>query len=162
MTFRHIQSEALTSQTHAHVPAVGGADLVTPKSIVTPGTLSDCMNFEVGEELGYSVADGLFRWSGKTNSDVKQWFEADISEHVPDPILTFRRGGIYTVESTVTGDTAKIKILDINDAVTRIKFQVISGDWFNSVYEDFDVTLGAGQESFITSDDDQFRVLQTP
>lgn len=160
MTFRHIQTEALTQQTHAHVPAVGGVDKVTPKSLATPGTLFDCMNFEVGEELGYSVADGLFRWSGKTNSDVKQWFEADITGGTGP--LTFRRGGVYTVESTITGDTAQIKILDINDDISRIKFQVIGGDWFNSVYEDFDVTFGGSQESFITSDDDQFRVLQTP
>lgn len=42
----------------------GGLDLVTPKLAAQPGTLQDCLNFEVAYRSGYRSIDGFTRYDG--------------------------------------------------------------------------------------------------
>lgn len=45
-------------------PLIGGLDLTTVKSLVKPGTLKECLNFEVSTISGYSRISGVARFDG--------------------------------------------------------------------------------------------------
>lgn len=47
------------------VPLTGGLDLITDKINVNPGTLQDCLNYEVGREQGYTRCEGLLEFVGR-------------------------------------------------------------------------------------------------
>lgn len=49
----------------AAIPLVGGLDLTTPAPLTRPGTLSDCLNYEVANRRGYSRIDGFERFDGR-------------------------------------------------------------------------------------------------
>lgn len=49
----------------ANIPLRGGLDFVTPKTQVAPGTLSECLNFEVADRLGYRRINGYVPYDGK-------------------------------------------------------------------------------------------------
>lgn len=42
----------------------GGLDLVTPKLLVEPGRLVDCLNYECADQVGYKKMDGFERYDG--------------------------------------------------------------------------------------------------
>lgn len=48
----------------AKYPLIGGLDLTTVKPLAKPGTLRDCLNFEVSTLAGYSRIAGLARFDG--------------------------------------------------------------------------------------------------
>lgn len=48
----------------AAIPLDGGLDFVSPPSMVQPGTLTRCLNYEVVDRNGYRRADGYGRWDG--------------------------------------------------------------------------------------------------
>lgn len=50
----------------------GGLDLANPKHATTPGTLSDCLNVEVAERVGYKSIDGLERHDGRLGPSIGQ------------------------------------------------------------------------------------------
>lgn len=43
----------------------GGIDLVSPASQAKPGTLAECLNYEVAQRNGYSRVDGFVRYDGR-------------------------------------------------------------------------------------------------
>ena len=43
----------------------GGLDLVSPASQARPGTLAECLNYEVAQRNGYSRIDGFVRYDGR-------------------------------------------------------------------------------------------------
>lgn len=52
----------------------GGLDLVTPKLLVEPGRLVDCLNYECADQVGYKKIDGFERYDGGiTPSVVAAW-----------------------------------------------------------------------------------------
>ena len=52
----------------------GGVDLMTVKPAVKPGTLRDCLNYEVGTREGYSRIDGITRFDGRPSpASTKLW-----------------------------------------------------------------------------------------
>ena len=53
----------------------GGLDLSNPKQVVSPGSLSDCMNIEVAERVGYKSVDGIERHDGRIGPSAGQRFE---------------------------------------------------------------------------------------
>ncbi|MGE0343812.1 MAG: hypothetical protein AB7O86_12195 [Porticoccaceae bacterium] len=48
----------------------GGLDLVNSKQVAPPGTLRDCLNFEVGIKRGYVETKGIRAYSAGTTNDV--------------------------------------------------------------------------------------------
>lgn len=44
----------------------GGLDLTTPAPLCRPGTLADCLNYEVANRRGYSRIDGFERFDGRS------------------------------------------------------------------------------------------------
>lgn len=50
------------------VQLIGGLDFVTPRPSVAPGSLLDCLNFEVADRLGYKTIDGIERFDGSISS----------------------------------------------------------------------------------------------
>lgn len=46
------------------VPLQDGLDLQAPKLIARPGTMMDCLNYEIIDRLGYSRIDGFSRYDG--------------------------------------------------------------------------------------------------
>lgn len=53
------------------IPLNAGLDLSTAKMLTEPGSLTDCLNYEVVDQLGYRRIDGLARYDGNiTASDL--------------------------------------------------------------------------------------------
>src|SRR5690606_37471971 len=50
----------------------GVLDLANPKHATTPGTLSDCLNVEVAERVGYKSVDGIERHDGRLGPSLGQ------------------------------------------------------------------------------------------
>lgn len=58
----------------AKYPLTGGLDLTTVKPLAKPGTLKECLNFEVSTLSGYSRISGLARFDGSTDvGSAKIW-----------------------------------------------------------------------------------------
>lgn len=47
------------------IALIGGLDLTTPSPLCKPGTLADCLNYEVASRAGYSRIDGFERFDGR-------------------------------------------------------------------------------------------------
>jgi len=47
------------------IPLLGGLDLTTPSPMTRPGTLADCLNYEVASRRGYTRIDGFERFDGR-------------------------------------------------------------------------------------------------
>lgn len=47
------------------ITLTGGLDLTTPAPLCRPGTLADCLNYEVASRSGYSRIDGFERFDGR-------------------------------------------------------------------------------------------------
>lgn len=47
------------------IALIGGLDLTTPSPLCRPGTLADCLNYEVASRKGYSRIDGFERFDGR-------------------------------------------------------------------------------------------------
>src|SRR3990167_8561997 len=55
-------------------PLTGGLQLTTVKPLVTPGSLQECLNFEVATQRGYSRIGGLARYDGSEDvGALKLW-----------------------------------------------------------------------------------------
>lgn len=55
-------------------PLVGGLDLVTVKPLARPGTLSECLNYEVATKSGYTRINGVARFDGSEDvGNYKLW-----------------------------------------------------------------------------------------
>ena len=107
----------------ATIPAVGGLDLLSPKTQVNPGTLQECMNYEVAIESGYKLANGLMKFGGKAFQAFDEHLVATVANNVNDP--TFFTGGVYSAQDTSTGSTFKFKVFKLT--ATEFRFQVIGG-----------------------------------
>lgn len=107
----------------ATIPAVGGLDLLSPKTQVNPGTLQECMNYEVSVESGYKLAEGLMKFGGKSFQAFDAHLIATVDSTTNDP--EFYTGGVYSAEDTSTGNTFKFKVFKLTS--TELRFQVIGG-----------------------------------
>jgi len=91
--FRNINMDAFRSFENLHVPATGGLDIVSPKTLVTPGTLMECLNYEVVAEPGYKQCDGILQYVGKGEDVPKRYLKANIAGTLNPG--SFIIGGIY-------------------------------------------------------------------
>ena len=64
--YPYLNSENIAIKQDISFPALGGVDIVTDKLSVNPGTLQECMNYEVGTEPGYKSVDGMMRYRGRS------------------------------------------------------------------------------------------------
>lgn len=46
------------------IPLTGGLDYSNTKTLIEPGKLSDCLNYDTGATFGYGLINGFFRWDG--------------------------------------------------------------------------------------------------
>lgn len=105
------------------VPTIGGLDQLTPKTEVNPGTLQDCMNYEVARESGYKLASGIMKFGGKSFRSFEEHLVATVDSKTNNP--AFFIGGVYSAEDTGTGNTFKFKVFKLT--ATEFRFQVIGG-----------------------------------
>lgn len=105
------------------VPAIGGLDQLTPKTEVNPGSLQDCMNYEVARESGYALSKGIMNFSGRSLRATNTYLKGTIQNAVGSPQIY--AGGIYFVVNNTLGLVGKIKLYlkDGND----VYFQNIEG-----------------------------------
>ena len=66
MAYMMANSAALEPREVQYFPCVGGLDLSSSKLRTYPGSLQDCMNYEVSYESGYSAVDGTIKYFGPT------------------------------------------------------------------------------------------------
>lgn len=107
----------------ATIPAVGGLDLLSPKTQVNSGTLQECMNYEVSVEAGYKLAEGLMKFGGKSFQAFDSHLVATVDSKTNNP--AFFTGGVYSAEDIATSSTFKIKVFKLTE--TELRFQVIGG-----------------------------------
>lgn len=109
--------EALT------VPLTSGLDFISPKTQVNPGSLQECMNYEVARESGYSLSRGLMAYSGRSLRATNTYLLGKVQNTVGSPQIY--SGGIYFVNNVNNQTEGKIKVylLDGND----LYFQAIEG-----------------------------------
>ena len=60
-----------------------GLDLTTPPLAVEPGSLVDCLNYEMVADAGYKRIDGYERFDGYPNGAVYNYYVATITADVP-------------------------------------------------------------------------------
>lgn len=67
----------------------GGLDLVTPKTSAAPGSLVDCMNFEVSDVLGYSRVLGIEKFDGRDSQSLSytEMYQATMYQCLLPPVL---------------------------------------------------------------------------
>lgn len=70
--YPYLDSQNIAIKQDVSFPALGGLDLTTDKLSVNPGTLQECLNYEVGTEPGYKQIDGLMRYSGRSYNVVQR------------------------------------------------------------------------------------------
>lgn len=66
----------------ALIPATTGLDLTEDKLRVDPGTLQDCLNYEVAYHSGYRRIDGFLRYDGREEMDDLDAYR-DLVQEVP-------------------------------------------------------------------------------
>ena len=63
MAYSYLDSSVLDTKEALPFPATGGLDLTSDKLSVFPGSLQDCLNYEVGIDQGYTLSKGLLEYS---------------------------------------------------------------------------------------------------
>lgn len=92
------------------IPLVQGCDFESSKAIVAPGTLQDCMNYEVNS-LGYERSQGLFLYNGTYDRAIdNMWYVADTAANA-----TF--SGSFTLGGRVTWANGEGVCIYIRDDV---------------------------------------------
>jgi len=91
--YRTINMNAFRTFEHLHVAANGGIDIVSAKTLVAPGTLSDSLNYEVASEPGYKLCDGVLQYVGKGFGVPKRYLRAQVASSSGGN--DFVIGGIY-------------------------------------------------------------------
>lgn len=89
MAMGPVENELLNKPLAETVAAIGGLDLLTPKTSVNPGTLQECINYEISRESGYKLADGMMRYAGKAYNTVKRPVcgDLDLGEYTTNTTL---------------------------------------------------------------------------
>jgi hypothetical protein len=84
------------------VPLQDGLDLHSPKLIASPGSMLDCLNYEIIDRLGYSRIDGYMRYDGSVSLKDMPEFK------------------VYTTTATMTGIVGAHTNQPIEDADNNI------------------------------------------
>lgn len=81
-TYNSINVNLMQPDQHLHVPAISGLDSMSPKSAVQPGSLFECMNYEVALEAGYRQLDGLLEYTGNAWEIPTRFWKATGNESI--------------------------------------------------------------------------------
>jgi len=139
MSHAFTDGRALEGKQVMTFPLEGGMDLITNKLTVSPGTLQECLNYEVDVKPGYTQLQGLVEY-GLVDFHIPYFVKSlNIRIGVDDEIKIFP-GGEYT---TSTG--ARIKVLYVEKLEDGVEYdlyssivRVISGEL--STYFNINVT----------------------
>jgi hypothetical protein len=103
----HIDASRIEGRDHEIYGLTGGLDQKTTKIGVRPGTLQDCINYEVTSVSGYTRSQGLLFFDGTYDAAVENmWY---IGENDADSVFVgsgFTVGGVVTWGSGSTGRAA--------------------------------------------------------
>lgn len=155
-------------------PLVGGLDLITVKPLVKPGTLRECMNFEVSTIGGYTRIGGIARFDGSEEVGAyKLWrlkfvgstdFVAGDQAWF-DPNL---RGMVLKVETTPDGIGVIYVIVPGASPSLQLPADLTNGTKLTSIQDREAVFLGYGtQDTFdagltLIENDQRNRIGQVP
>ena len=123
MSMGRANTEFISKPLATTVPAVGGLDQLSPKTEINPGTLAECMNYEVSRETGYKLAEGIMKFGGKSFGSFEEHIVAEVDSNTNNP--TFYTGGVYTAEDPSTSEEFKLKVFKLTS--NEFRFQVIGG-----------------------------------
>lgn len=168
MSYTFLDGESLQMRETISFPTIGGLDLATDKLSTHPGSLQDCMNYEVGKEAGYRLAPGLLRWNGTVTYFLPRFIVGDYSTIVNGPnIDSFYHGGIYTAspdnDSVDSSQfSVKLKVLKIDTDNNKVYFQIVEGNWAIPlfVYENYSVTDNGSFVPYVTADGKYYKVKE--
>lgn len=94
--------DQITQSTTSVKPVVieGGLDYTTAKSLVKPGSLLDCENYEIVDRAGIRTGGSYFRWDGSQDINSEQIFFLACTNSVSPISTTANMAGrmLYSVE----------------------------------------------------------------
>lgn len=94
-------------------PLTGGLDLTTVKPLVKPGTLQDCLNYEVATTTGYTRINGIARFDGSEDvGSYKIW-----RLKYAAPLVAFEAGMTAWFDPALTGTILSVTTQDGNGVV---------------------------------------------
>ena len=90
------------------IPLNLGLDLVTPPLMVEPGSLIDCLNYEMTDTAGYRRIDGYEQYDGFPNGDLNEYYIISLGygSAIPLGTVIYREteGGGRVAVGVVVGD----------------------------------------------------------
>lgn len=93
------------------IPLAGGLDLKSPRMLVEPGRLVDCVNYECTDIDGYKRIDGFERYDGGPSPSTTRYWSA-LTTSVFDPTRDgFRPGEFGWLVGTHDGNTYETRIV---------------------------------------------------
>lgn len=122
----------------------GGLDLVTPKLLTAPGSLTDVLNFEVGTRIGYSRVDGYDRFDGKTSPSLA--YDHLVCLALTGDLTAYDAGDtVYDVDGTIKiGQVTSV--IDGDPLTYDFVFVAVTNyDKFRSLIEASQVTINSTQ-----------------
>lgn len=95
-----------------------GLDTVTPAPMVEPGTLIDCLNYEMTADVGYRRIDGFEAYDGWIGGDIVDYYRVNIDATTdPTVIAALIPGQIIT---DTTSDTIRGVVLAYQSTGTNV------------------------------------------
>jgi hypothetical protein len=92
-----VNPEHVENRNYGVIPLAGGVDLSESKALVTPGTLQDCLNYEVVSR-GYTRSQGLLLYHGTYDAAIENfWYVGDT-----DAASTVSGLGAFTLGGAVS------------------------------------------------------------
>lgn len=133
------------------VPLDGGLDFVSPPSMVKPGTLTDCLNYEVVDRNGYRRIDGFFQWDNAFKLEDDRLFEVVLSNYVA-PVNAGKGDFVWSQEHLASRNAGGIgpfgviySLVDNEDGTGVLSYWRINSKAEPTVGGSFDVrTLTSG------------------
>lgn len=92
-----------------------GLNTVTPAPMVEPGTLIDCLNYEMTADIGYRRIDGYESYDGWVNGDLVDYYRVTIDATLdPTVIAALTPGVVFT---NTTDDVIRGVVLALTNVV---------------------------------------------
>jgi len=96
----------------------GGLDLVTPKLLVEPGRLVDCLNYECADQMGYKKIDGFERYDGGRSPSISGMWGVFTTTLAVAPAPSFSAGDAVTFTYSTATKTYVTSTLVISSVAT--------------------------------------------
>lgn len=121
-----LDPKAVEGRNFGVIPLTGGLNLTDARALVQPGTLQDCLNYEVVDR-GYTRGQGLMLYNGSYGSSVEDmWYIADTTANGVSYSLSVPGSQPLGITATWEGGSGKLVYWHVNyDADPAEEFAAI-------------------------------------